>query len=66
MILTELKKTPRAQRRSKALVLWLWSITIGVCVGMAVINATPTSGPAWGCAAVALWASLVTWLIVRN
>jgi len=66
MIIRELPKTPRAQRRSKAFILWAWGVTLGACVGVALVQATPTSGPAWLPLGVAIWASFVTWLLVKG
>ena len=66
MILRGLPKTPRAQRRSKAFIYLAWGITIGACVGVALAQATPTSGPAWLPLGVAILASFVTWLLVRE
>ena len=66
MILRELKRTPRAQRRSKALIWSAWWITLGLCCANAVATATPHSGPAYGDAAVAYGSGVVAWLLTRN
>ena len=66
MIIRELPKTPRARRRFKAFIYLAWGLTLGTCVGVALAQATPTSGPAWLPLGVAIWASFVTWLLVKG
>jgi len=65
VILTQLAKTPRAQRRSKAFILLAYMVTLLILCANAVIRATPTSGPAWASLGVAVLASVVTWALVR-
>lgn len=65
MIIRGLTKTPRAQRRSKALIMLAYVVTLVILCANAVIRATPTSGPAWASLGVAVLASVVTWALVR-
>jgi hypothetical protein len=60
------KPTPRAQRRSKALIVLAWLVTLVVCIGNALASATPTSGPAWADLGISILASFVTWLLVKG
>ena len=66
MIIRELPKTRRSQKRLRALILLAWSITLGICLALAIGHATPTSGPAWSELAVMTVATFVTWRIVKE